>query len=151
VLRTARADQPEQHRGTVVRVHESGFAPPLGLRRHPGSAFRTAYLAHLRGLWRQDRQAFLALIDRAAGDTVLTLVDDWADEDHAPRRVLAAALKQIASRECRRVWGRRVRRQPTVLRGYACAGDAGTRVTAPMPRSSSATMSVFRLTPSRSA
>lgn len=95
----ARADQPERHRGVVFRLHRSRFAPPPGLPRDRPVAFRVGYLDHLRRVWRQDRVAFLALIDGATGGRDLTLVDDWADEDHAPRRILAATLKQIASVE----------------------------------------------------
>jgi hypothetical protein len=61
------------------------------------TAFRIGYVDHLRQLWRQDRQAVLDLIDLATGGRSLTLVDDWGDEPHAPRKILAAALKQIAN------------------------------------------------------
>jgi hypothetical protein len=99
VLYVARADRPERHRGAVVPVHRSAFAPPAGLRRDRPDAFRVGYLEFLRRLWRHDRVAFLALIDGATGGRDLTLVDDWGDLDHAPRRILAATLKQIASTE----------------------------------------------------
>jgi hypothetical protein len=103
VLYVARHDEPTRHHGTVLHVHESAFAPrPDSLAYyHLGSltatAFRIGYVEHLRHLWRQDRQAFLDLIDLATGGRDLTLVDHWGDEAHAPRKILAAALKQIAN------------------------------------------------------
>ena len=35
-------------------------------------------------------------LDLAEGASHVTLVDDWGDEPYAPRRILAAALKQLA-------------------------------------------------------
>jgi hypothetical protein len=109
VLYLARADAPERHRGTVLRLEQSVFAPAAweDTRRRtdrssgPGRAadpmaFRIAYVAQLRALWRRDPGAFLRVIDQATGDHDVTLVDGWGDEPHAPRRILATALKQIA-------------------------------------------------------
>jgi hypothetical protein len=102
VLYLAREDEPERHRGTVLRIPESGFAPPEGALRfvRPDvfdvDGWRLAYTRHLRELWRSDRAAFLTLLERATGGGDLTLVDGFGDVDYAPRRILGAALKQIA-------------------------------------------------------
>ena len=42
------------------------------------------------------------LIAHATGGHDLTLVDTFGDVDHAPRRLLAAALKQIATQRTKR-------------------------------------------------
>ncbi len=113
MLYVARQDDPARHRGTVVLLHESAFAPPPdAVREHrlgrlSAAAFRSTYLDHLQALWRQDPEAFLRLIALASGESgtialtsgkgCLTLVDDWGDEAHAPRHILAATLKQIAA------------------------------------------------------
>ena len=55
-----------------------------------------AYLRYLRALWRHDPEAFLRLIERATGGADLTVTDDFGDAPHAPRRILGAALKQLA-------------------------------------------------------
>jgi len=82
-------------------IEESPFAPEADTiyYRHLGSllpsVFAVAYRNHLRRLWRAAPDLFLGLIDAArAGD--VTVVDEWPDDDHAPRRVLAAALKWVA-------------------------------------------------------
>ena len=109
----ARQDDTVRQHGIVVRVHASVFAPPQdAVRDHrlghlSAAAFRSIYLDHLQTLWRQDPAAFLRLIALASGESGaialtsgkgrLTLVDDWGDEAHAPRHILAAALKQIAA------------------------------------------------------
>lgn len=125
----ARQDDPARHRGAVVRLQESVFAPPeAAVAAHrlgtlSATAFRIVYLDHLLALWRQDPEAFLRLIALASGESgaiaftsgqgCLTLVDDWGDEAHAPRHILAAALKQIATR--RRDGERRARRRQGVV------------------------------------
>jgi hypothetical protein len=104
VLYLAREDEPERHRGTVVRLRVTVFAPPAEALRFVRldapdvdvDAFRVAYLGHLRALWRNDPGAFLRLIERATGGADLTLTDDFGDAAHAPRRIVGAALKQIA-------------------------------------------------------
>jgi hypothetical protein len=102
VLYLARADEPERHRGVVVRLEDTVFAPAEDSLRfvRPDAfdvdAWRLAYTRHLRGLWRSDREAFLALIEQATAGSDLTLVDGWGDADYAPRRILGATLKQIA-------------------------------------------------------
>ena len=108
MLYLARADDPASHRGTVLRLEQSVFAPAPPAapgprdrsRRRPDPAdpmaFRIAYVAQLRALWRRDPGAFLRVIDQATGGHDVTLVDGWGDAPHAPRRILATALKQIA-------------------------------------------------------
>ena len=104
VLYLAREDEPDRHRGVVVRLQDSIFAPPeevLRLVRLDApdidvDAFRVAYLRYLRALWRHDPEAFLRLIERATGGADLTVTVDFGDAPHAPRRILGAALKQIA-------------------------------------------------------
>jgi hypothetical protein len=103
VLYVARQDDLDRHHGVVFQLHESVFAPPQGairdhrLGRLSATAFRSLYLDHLQALWRQDPEAFLCLIALASGKGRLTLVDDWGDEAQAPRRILAASLKQLAA------------------------------------------------------
>jgi hypothetical protein len=95
VLYLARADEPEHHRGRVLRLEGSVFAPEAPLVPD-ATTFRVRYIAQLRGLWRRDPAVFLRLIAQATGRNDLTLVDGWGDAPHAPRRMLATALKQIA-------------------------------------------------------
>jgi len=110
-------DEPERHRGVVVRLQDSVSAPPAdALRLVPldapdgeVGAFRVAYLRHLRALWRTDPGAFPRLIERTTGGDDLTLVDDFGHAAHAPRRILGAALKQLA--ESRRDEARRKTRR----------------------------------------
>ncbi len=127
-LYVARQLELARHHGTVFRLHESVFAPPPDavqdhrLGRLSAAAFRSLYLDHLQTLWRQDPEAFLRLIAlasgasgaiaRTSGKGRLTLVDDWGDEAHAPRHILAAALKQIAA--TRRDGERRAQRRQRV-------------------------------------
>jgi hypothetical protein len=54
------------------------------------------YTDEPRALWRLDPRAFLTLIELASGGQDVTLVDDFGDEDYAPRRILGAVLKQLA-------------------------------------------------------
>ena len=102
MLYVAREDEPERHRGTVLRVHQSVFAPSedaLRFARPEASdptSFRVVYVRRLRELWRSDPGTFLTLIELASGGQDLTLVDDFGDADYAPRKILAAALKQLA-------------------------------------------------------
>ena len=102
VLYLASADETGRHRGTVVVIEESPFAPPARLLEDyrngvvDGAGFVRRYRWDLRTLWGRDRGAFLGLIAGATGGADLTLVDGWGDEPHAPRRVLAAALRRVA-------------------------------------------------------
>jgi hypothetical protein len=102
VLSVGREDEPERQRGTVLWVHQSVFAPSEDALRfaRPGASdpasFRVVYVRRLRELWRRDPGAFLMLIELATGGQDLTLTDDYGDADYAPRRILAAALKQLA-------------------------------------------------------
>jgi hypothetical protein len=88
----AREDEPERNWGTVLRIHESVFAPPadrrifLRLGAFNISVWRLSSTRHLRELWRSDPGAFLTLIELAGG----------GDVPHAPWRILGAALKQLA-------------------------------------------------------
>jgi hypothetical protein len=103
VLYLAREDEPARHRGTVVRIAASPFAPSTRLLQDVGNgaidgpAFARRYLRELRGLWEHDQQPFLDLIALASGEADCTLVDAWAEERYAPRRILGAALKQLAT------------------------------------------------------
>ena len=102
MLYVAREDEPERHRGVIVRVEASPFAPSaLLLRDHAsgavdGQAFTRRYIWELRQLWNRERQLFLGVIELATGGTDCTITDAHGDEAHAPRRILATALKQIA-------------------------------------------------------
>ena len=102
VLYVAREDEPDRHHGVVVRVEASAFAPSaLLLRDHAngvidGPGFARRYIWELRQLWNTDRRAFLDVIELATGGTACTITDAYGDAAHAPRRILAAALKQIA-------------------------------------------------------
>ncbi len=110
VLYVAREDEPARHRGVVFRLQDSAFAPPEHVRRcvRPGTvnvdAFRVEYLRYLRALWRNDPEAFLGLIERATGGADLTLTDAFGAADYAPRRILAAALKQLAQTRRDEAW-----------------------------------------------
>jgi hypothetical protein len=102
VLYVARADEPERHRGAVVRVGSSPFAPSAVLLRDhangvvDGSGFTRRYIWELRQLWNRERRTFLDVIERVSGGTGCTITDGYGDVPHAPRRILATALKQIA-------------------------------------------------------
>jgi hypothetical protein len=81
VLYLDREDEPERHRGAVVRLQGGVFAPSAAALRflRPGTFHvgtrRLAYTDELRALWRRDPGAFLALIELATGGNDLTLVD----------------------------------------------------------------------------
>jgi len=103
VLYLAREDEPARHRGAVLHVAASPFAPSprllqdLGNGRLDGEAFAGRYLRELRGRWERDPRPFLDVLAAAGDGADCTLVDAWGDEPHAPRRILAAALRQIAA------------------------------------------------------
>ncbi len=103
MLYVARDDDPARHRGAIVQVESSPFAPSaLLLRDHAngvldGAGFTRRYIWELRQLWRRDRQAFLDVIELASGGTDCTITDDYGDAPHAPRRILAATVKQLAA------------------------------------------------------
>ena len=128
MLYLAREDEPERHRGTVLRIPESVFAPPEGALRfvRPDvfdvDGWRLAYTRHLRERWRSDPGAFLALIELATGGGDLTLVDGFGDVDYAPRRMLGAALKQIAKSQRDEALRRARRGDQSRGRGTARAG-----------------------------
>jgi hypothetical protein len=139
VLYLAREDEPDRHRGLVVRLRDGVFAPPEEALRHvrldapdvDADAFRVAYLGHLRALWHADPAAFLRLIGRATGGNDLTLTDDFGDAPHAPRRILGAALKQIA--KSRQDEARRRSRQAAPAARGVRSGGAPGRSPAPSP------------------
>ena len=80
------------------------------------AGWRRAYTDELRALWRRDPDAFLTLIDLASDGQDVTLVDDFGDEDDAPRRILGAVLKQLART-----------RRAAARRGQRPAGLGGAR------------------------
>jgi hypothetical protein len=119
VLYLARRDDPERHRGLVVAVEESVFAPTadaVAYRRLgslSGPAFALGYRERLRGLRAADPALFRDLVALArAGD--VTLVDGWGDDEWAPRRILAGFLKRVAweQRQEARLRANRGDRQP---------------------------------------
>jgi hypothetical protein len=136
VLYLDREDEPERHRGAVVRLQGGVFAPSAAALRflRPGTFHvgtrRLAYTDELRALWRRDPGAFLALIELATGGNDLTLVDDFGDADDAPRRILGAALKQIAKTrrdEARRKARRTGRQAPRRVPSAASRRGGGLR------------------------
>jgi len=98
----AREDEPERHRGVVVRVEASALAPSALLLRDyahgvvDGTGFMRRYIWELRQLWNRERRTFFDVIELASGGTDCTVVDAYGDAPHAPRRILATALYQIA-------------------------------------------------------
>jgi hypothetical protein len=103
VLYVARDDEPERHYGVIVRVETSSFAPSTRLLEDFGSGavdgqgFTRRSIWELRQLWHRERQTFLEVLELATGGTDCTVVNAYGDVPHAPRRVLATALKQIAA------------------------------------------------------
>jgi hypothetical protein len=130
MLYAARADEPERYRGAVVRVEASPFAPSaVPLPDHAsgavdGEAFARRYVWGLRQLWHADRQAFLEAIELASGGTAGTIVDGWGDAPHAPRRLLAAALKQIAQIARTRQYEARRKARPARARAARTAAGS---------------------------
>jgi hypothetical protein len=111
-----------------VRIAASPFAPPVRLLREVGAgrldgpACARGSLWELRPRWGLDPRPFLDLLALTTGRPDLTLVDAWGDEPHAPRRVLAAALKQLAARrgdEARREARRSGQQSPRRASGTA--------------------------------
>ena len=101
MLCTARTKDTALHRGTLVDVTQSTFAPSTTLRRALASgsvndeAFAERYALELRQRWSLNPLPFREVIAQATSGDV-TLVDTWGDVRHAPRRVLARVLAQIA-------------------------------------------------------
>jgi hypothetical protein len=102
VLSVARDDEAECHRGAVVRVEAPPFAPSaLLLRVHENGVvdsqgFTRRSNWELHQFWHRGRQTLLDVIDLAPGGTECSVVDGSGDVAHAPQRILATALKQIA-------------------------------------------------------
>lgn len=116
MLYVAREDEPERHRGAVVRVEASPFAPSELLLRDlastavDGAGFARRSVWELRRPWLRDRRVFLDTIALATGGTDCTLTDAYGDAPRAPRRILAAALKQTVASQ--RDEARRKARRP---------------------------------------
>ena len=129
MLYLARGDETGRHRGEVVVIEKSPFAPSDRLLEDyrngvvDGAGFTRRYRWDLRALWGRDREPFLRLIAGATGGADATLVDGWGDEPHAPRRILADALRRV-------VRARRPARAaaPAARRP---GGDGGSRRSAP--------------------
>jgi hypothetical protein len=117
VLYLARPDERERHRGLVVVVEDSVFAPDADavyyrrLGSLSGPAFAFGYREKLRGLREADPALFCDLVALAQRGDV-TLVDGWGDDPWAPRRVLAGVLKRVA-------WEQRQERRLRANRGDA--------------------------------
>jgi uncharacterized protein YeaO (DUF488 family) len=101
VFATALSKDTTSHRGTLLDVARSSFAPSAALRRTLAQGavdeetFAESYALELRLQWARDPLRFREVIEQAkAGD--VTLVDTWVVGAHAPRRVLAGVLAQIA-------------------------------------------------------
>lgn len=91
----------------VITIERSRFAP---VQPHvdallsgdvTAEQFVSAYRLQLEELRRREPDRFLDLLAQARlGD--VTLADQWADEPHSPKRVLAGLLREIAAEEKRR-------------------------------------------------
>lgn len=103
VLYTARFEDVARQRGSLVPILGSRFEPSRRLMETyeagdiDGADFRRRYLAELHQLYTMNPELFWGVIKLATGGADATLLDDWATERHAPRHVLAAALRRIAS------------------------------------------------------
>lgn len=101
MLATAQTKDTVRHRGRLLEVTRSSFAPSATLRRDLArgtldeAAFAEQYALELRQQWVANPLPFREVIDQAkTGD--VTLVDTWQSGLHAPRRVLAGILARIA-------------------------------------------------------
>jgi uncharacterized protein YeaO (DUF488 family) len=101
MLVTAQTKDTVRHRGTLLDVTHSSFAPSPPLRRElaqgtiDDDTFAERYALELRQQWAANPLPFREVIDRAkAGD--VTLVDSWGAGAHVPRRVLASVLAKVA-------------------------------------------------------
>ena len=99
----ARKDEAEAHRGRLLDVEQSAFAPPPPLqptnafsatRYLSSTAYARAYLEHLHRLWKSEPHLFDELV-RESEEADVTLVDAWHEQPHAPRKVLAVVLKRL--------------------------------------------------------
>ena len=101
MLATARAKDTELHRGTLLDVSQSSFAPAPALVHDlaygtiDDAQFAAQYALQLRQQWATNPLPFRQVIEQAKWGDV-TLVDTWPPDPHAPRRVLAGILARIA-------------------------------------------------------
>ena len=82
-----------------------------------GPGFTRRSIWELRQLWHTDRRTFLDVIDLASGGTDCTTMGAYGDAPHAPWRILATALKQIAKTQ-----RDEARRRARARRARAAAG-----------------------------
>jgi hypothetical protein len=101
VLATAHTKDTVRHRGTLLEITRSSFAPSTTLRRDLArgtldeAAFAVQYALELRRQWTVNPLPFHEVIEQSkAGD--VTLVDTWQSGPHAPRHILAGILARIA-------------------------------------------------------
>src|SRR5437868_1359398 len=103
MLATARTTDAAAHRGTLIKVDQSPFAPSAALRRGLArgdldeATFAGRYAGELRQQWMANPLPFTDVIAQAKRGDV-TLVDAWQASPHAPRRVLAGILARLARR-----------------------------------------------------
>ena len=101
MLATARFKDTALHRGTLLDLAQSPFAPSAALIHDlaygtiDDARFAEQYALELRQQWTTNALPFRQVIDDAKRGDV-TLVDTWPPGPHAPRRVLAGILARIA-------------------------------------------------------
>jgi hypothetical protein len=120
VLFVARRDDPAAHRGELLDVERSPFAPPASLldayrsgQSGNGIAFTRSYLEYLHQLWKKEPALFHFLVSQSEAGNI-TLVDSWHEQPHAPRKVLAVVLKRLDIWEAaQQRWQERRRKRAT--------------------------------------
>ena len=101
MLATARVKDTALHRGTLLELSQSSFAPAAALVHDlaygsiDDAEFAERYALQLRRQWATNPLPFRQVIEQAKQGDV-TLVDTWQPGPHAPRRVLAGILARIA-------------------------------------------------------
>ncbi len=104
VLATAQTRDTLRHRGDLLDLTHSPFAPSAALVRElaygtiDDAQFAEQYALELRQQWAVNALPFREVIDQAKRGDV-TLVDTWRPGPHAPRHVLAGVLARIAKGE----------------------------------------------------
>ena len=102
MLATARTKDTALHRGTLLDLGQSPFAPAAALVHDLAygaideTEFAARYALQLRRQWTANPIPFRQVIEQAKRGDV-TLVDTWQPGPHAPRRVLAGVLARIAN------------------------------------------------------